>query len=110
MKILKKIFDLTMDSLETVIFIGSLYIVVYIYLFMPTSVIGSSMEPTLKSKDRLIINKIYYRFKPLERGDIIVIKSPKNPDIDYIKRLIGLPNDAVLIKDGNVYVNNNLLP
>ena len=77
---------------------------------MPTSVIGSSMEPTLKNKDRLIVNKVYYKFKSLERGDIIVIKSPKNPDIDYVKRLIGLPNDTILIKDGKAYINNVQLP
>lgn len=110
MKILKKILDLVMDGLEGIIFVGSLYIVVYIYLFMPTSVIGSSMEPNLHNRDRLIVDKVSYRFKQPERGDIVVIKSPKNPDIDYIKRLVGLSGDTILIKEGKVFINGVLLP
>lgn len=110
MNLVKKIIGFVMDSLETIVFIGSIYIVIYIYLFMPTSVKGASMEPTLYNNDRLIINKIAYKLKPLERGDIIVIKSPKNPDIEYVKRLIELPNDTVLINNGDVYINGIQLP
>ncbi len=109
MKIVKNIINFTADILETIVFIGSIYIVVYLYLFFPTSVIGASMEPTLHSGDRLVISKISYKLENIKRGDIVVLHSPKNPDVEYIKRVIGLPGDTILIKDNYVYLNGFLL-
>lgn len=109
MNIVRRIINFVTDTLETIVFIGSLYIVVYLFLFFPTSVHGASMEPTLHTDDRLIISRIAYKLEHFNRGDIIVLKSPQNPDIDYIKRIIGLAGDTILINDGHVYVNNQLL-
>ncbi len=99
-----------MDSLETITFVGSLYIVVYLFLFFPMQVQGASMEPTLHTGDRLIVNRVIYKVRQPERGDVIILKSPQNPDIDFVKRVIGLPKDTVLLKDGDVYINGTLLP
>ncbi len=99
-----------MDSLETITFVGSLYIVVYLFLFFPMQVQGASMEPTLHTGDRLIVNRVIYKVRQPERGDVVIIKSPQNPDIDFVKRVIGLPGDNVLLKNGEVYINNVLLP
>ena len=63
------------------------------------------MEPGLNSGEYIFTSKITYKFRPIERGDIIVFKSPQNPDIDYIKRVIGLPGDTVLFKNETVAVN-----
>lgn len=101
----KRIFGYFMDSLQTIVFILSLYIVVYIFFFMPSEVRGSSMEPTLHTSERLIVNKILYRFSSPKRGDIIVLKSPRNPDISYIKRVVGEPQDTIHISGGLVFVN-----
>ncbi len=105
MKIVKAVISFTADILETIVFIGSIYIVIYLYLFFPTSVIGASMEPTLHTGDRLVISKVSYKFEPIERGDIVVLNSPKNPDIEYIKRVVGTPGDEILIKDQEVIIN-----
>jgi len=67
------------------------------------------MEPTFYTSEYILTSKISYKFRSPQRGDIIVFKSPKNPDIEYIKRIIGLPGDIVLIKGSEVYVNNNLI-
>lgn len=75
----------------------------------PNQVKGASMEPNLHTGDYILTSKITYRFRPIARGDVVVFKSPKNPDIDYIKRVIGLPGDQFLIENGNIYVNNQLL-
>ncbi len=94
-----------MDILETVVFVGSLFIVVYLFIMAPNQVKGSSMEPTFHTGEYILTSKITYKFRKPERGDVIVFKAPKNPDVDYIKRIIGLPGDTVLVKNGNVFVN-----
>jgi len=92
---------------------------------------GASMDPTLKSGQFLLINKIayahtedtpldllmpgkpagstHYLFGGPTRGDIIVFRSPGSSDKDFIKRVIGLPGEKVKMQDGRVYINGTLL-
>jgi signal peptidase I len=72
-------------------------------------VVGDSMNPTLQTQDLLIASKIDYRLHDPERGDIIILKSPLDPSRDYIKRVIGLPGDHVLIRDHTVLINGRAL-
>ena len=101
----KKIFGFFMDILETIVFVGSLFIVVYLFIMQPNQVSGASMDPSFATGDYIFTSKITYKLRSFHRGDIIVFKAPSNPDIDYIKRVIGLPGDTVMVKDGEVYVN-----
>lgn len=64
------------------------------------------MHPTFENQDYIFTSKITYKFRKPERGDVIVFKSPKNPDIEYIKRIIAVPGDMVRIQNREVYVNN----
>ncbi|MBI4974173.1 signal peptidase I [Candidatus Roizmanbacteria bacterium] len=105
LKVFKAILEFVMDILETVVFIGSLFIVVYLFIMQPNQVKGASMDPTFNSGDYIFTSKVTYKFRGYNRGDVIVFKSPKNPDIEYIKRIIGLPGDKVMVKDSEVYVN-----
>lgn len=107
--IFKKILSFLINSLETTAFVGSIYIVVYLYLFFPTQVVGASMEPSFDSGDKVIISRISYKLHVPERGDVIAFKSPKNPDIDYFKRIIGLPGEKLLFKEKRIYLNGSLL-
>lgn len=102
---MKGILDFVMDILETVVFIGSMFIVVYLFVMQPNQVKGASMDPSFNSGDYIFTSKITYKFRQFQRGDVVVFKSPKNPDIEYIKRIIGLPGDRVKIEDEEVYVN-----
>ncbi|MBI5122892.1 signal peptidase I [Candidatus Roizmanbacteria bacterium] len=106
MKIFKIVIDFVMDILETVVFIGSIFIVIYLFILTPNQVKGASMEPTFQTGDYILTSRITYKFRKIERGDVVVFKSPKNPDIEYIKRIIGLPGDVITISDGVVKVNN----
>lgn len=105
MRILKQIIEFVMDILETIVFVGSLFIVIYLFILTPNQVKGASMEPTFHSGDYILTSRITYKFRNPQRGDVIVFRSPKNPDIEYIKRIIGLPGDKILIENGEVYVN-----
>jgi signal peptidase I len=70
---------------------------------------GASMEPTLETGERVIVNRLSYRFGNPQIGDIIVFHFPRDPSEEYIKRIIGLPGDSVQVKNGSVYVNGQLL-
>lgn len=109
MGIIKKLIAFVMDILETVIFVGSIFIVVYLFIMSPHQVKGASMEPTFDNGDYILTSKISYKLHEQKQGDVIVFKSPKNPEVDFIKRIIALPGQRVRIINSEVYVNNELV-
>lgn len=85
-----------------------------IYLLITTVIQNSevhdiSMQNTLVAGQRLVVIKPYYNFTDPQRGDIIVLRPPIDSHVEFVKRLIGLPGDMILIKGGKVYVNNVML-
>lgn len=109
MDLFKRFVNFFMDILETVAFVGSIFIVVYLFLLQPHQVRGASMDQTFHNGEYILTSKISYRLGAPKRGDIVVFMSPKNADIDFIKRIIALPKDKIMIKEGNVYVNDESL-
>ena len=79
-------------------------------VFVKTEVSGVSMEPTLKEGQVVIVNKLEYYFKKPKRNDVIVYKQT-NKEHSYfeLKRLIGLPGETVKIKNGVIYINDEVL-
>ena len=96
--------------METVVFVGSLFIVVYLFILQPNQIKGASMEPTFYNGNYIFTSKITYRIRQPHRGDVVVFHSPKNHDIEFIKRVIGLPGDTILIENNEIYVNDVLIP
>jgi signal peptidase I len=68
---------------------------------------GTSMLPLLHDGERIVVNKFIYRFRPIERGDVVVFWYPRDPEVSFIKRVVGLPGDAVEIRRGTLYVNGS---
>jgi signal peptidase I len=108
--------------------VEAIVIAIILALFIRTFVVqafkipSGSMEDTLLIGDYILVNKFIYGIKvpftdytliPIEqpkRGDVIVFKYPGDPSKDFIKRVVGVGGDTVLIQNKHVYVNGKLLP
>ena len=80
-----------------------------IFLYQPVKVEGTSMMPTLQDQERVFINKFVYKLEPIERGDVVVFRYPRDPAKSYIKRVVAVAGDSVQIQAGVVYVNGERL-
>jgi signal peptidase I len=90
--------------------IGALFaITLRIFVIEPYIVPTPSMSPTLLIGDRVIVNKLQYKFKEVSRGDIVAVYVPEEHK-DLVKRVIGLPYEELFLNnDGNIYINGKLL-
>ncbi|NOX60768.1 MAG: signal peptidase I [Chloroflexi bacterium] len=93
------------EALETFLPALLLAILIHIFLAQATQVLGVSMEPTLHGRERLIIEKVSYRFHPPRRGDIVVLSDPRYGPEPLIKRVVGLPGEVIAIENGRVLIN-----
>jgi signal peptidase I len=84
-------------------------VMIYLCMFNLSVVRGSSMTPHIHDGDRILIDHFSYMFGSVTRGDIVVLKYPLDPSVDYIKRIIGLPGDDVVLENGHVSVNGRQL-
>jgi signal peptidase I len=86
-------------------------VILIVFIYQPVKVEGTSMMPTLTDQERIFINKFTYHFGlgDIERGDMVVFWFPLDPTKSYIKRVIGIPGDRVMIDGGQVYVNDRPL-
>jgi signal peptidase I len=96
-----------LSFLETVVVALVISIVLYIFIMTPHEVIGNSMHPTYKNGEYLMANKVTYQLREPQRGDVIIFKYSSTQD--FIKRIIGLPGDTIMLKDGQLYINERLL-
>lgn len=80
------------------------------FLIQPFYVKGASMEPTFYTHDYLIVNELEYRLNDPVRGDIVILKYPKDPSQYFIKRVIGLPGERVVVRDFKVFIYNTENP
>lgn len=77
------------------------------FLVQPFLVSGASMAPNFDSGNYLLIDEVTYRFREPQRGEVIVFKYPKEPSTYYIKRIVGLPGETVVIQKGKVKIFND---
>jgi signal peptidase I len=106
--------------IEWVVLIASALIIALLvkaFLFQAFYIPSDSMVPTLKTNDRVIVNKLSYHLHSVHRGDIVVFTTPKGADgkpidptiKDLVKRIIGLPGETVSEKDGHVLINGTAI-
>lgn len=104
--LIRKLFLLFFDFLESIVVALAIFVVVYLFFYQPHQVKGASMEPNFHDGEYILTNKYEYRFSDPKRGDVIVFKSPQNPEIDFIKRIIGVPGDQVKLSDNHFFIND----
>lgn len=80
-----------------------------IFVVQPTRVDGTSMEPTLRSGQRLVIEKVSYHFAAPARGEVVVLKIPGREEAALIKRVVATAGDVIAIRNGRVYLNGAVL-
>lgn len=80
------------------------------FIAQPFIVNGNSMVPTFQNGEYLIVDEISYRFNEPERGDVIIFRYPKDKTKFFIKRIIGLPSDTVIIKGNTITIKNEEFP
>jgi signal peptidase I len=93
---------------EVLLLALGLYLIIN-FAIQTVHVIGSSMYSTVTDNDYLIATKIDYRLHPPSRGDIIIMRDPYDNTRDFIKRIIGVPGDHILIRQGQVFINGHLV-
>ncbi len=92
---------------ETVIIAVAVVFVIRAFVAQPFLVSGASMEPTFLNGDYLLVDELAYRFRAPERGEVVVFRYPGDHKSFYIKRLIGLPGERIVINDEKVTVYTN---
>ena len=97
------------EALQPIVMAFAIFMMVYLFLFQPHKVDGSSMFPNFHDKEFILTDKITYRRVGPQRGDVVVFHAPPPFDSDFIKRIIGLPGETIMVKDGYVFINGKKL-
>lgn len=80
------------------------------YIAQPFIVSGASMDPTFDDGEYLIVDELSYHLREPRRGEVVIFRFPGDPSKFYIKRVIGLPSETLIIQDGRVSIKNNERP
>jgi signal peptidase I len=70
---------------------------------------GASMEPTLHSRQYVVVDTFLPRARSVQRGEVIIFRYPRDPDVEYVKRVVGLPGEVISVNHGRVWVNGQPL-
>ncbi len=103
-----------LDFIQSIVLALAVFVLLYLFVAQPNQVSGSSMFPNFVDKQYLLTEKISYQIGQPKHGDVVVFKAPAGESCavdgcEYIKRVIGVPGDTVMVKDSQVYVNGQLL-
>lgn len=103
-----------LEFVQSIVLALSVFVLLYLFVAQPNEVKGNSMLPNFVSGEYLLTDKLTYQFGSPKRGDVVVFKAPPSEpcsadECEYIKRIVGIPGDRVMVKDGSVYLNGLLL-
>jgi len=104
--LMSQIKEFVWETLKVVIISLLIIVPVRYFLIQPFYVKGASMEPSFYDHEYLIVDEISYRMGDPKRGDVVVFRYPEDRSQFFIKRVIGLPFETVVIKDGGITIKN----
>jgi signal peptidase I len=81
-------------------------VVLHLFVIQVSVVKGHSMEPCLHDGDRLVVDRVSYSLGDITRGDVVVLRYPRNVELDFVKRIVALPGDRVAMRGGVLFVND----
>ncbi len=103
-----------LEFVQSIVLALSVFVLLYLFVAQPNEVKGNSMLPNFVNGEYLLTDKLSYQLGQPKRGDVVVFKAPPSEpcaedECEYIKRVIGVPGDRVMVKEGSVYLNGELL-
>ena len=107
--VVKFILSEAFSFIKIVVFAAIIALLCTNFIIINAEVPSGSMRDTIWEGDRLFGFRLAYKFSEPKRGDVIIFKYPDNESENYVKRVIGLPNEIVQIKEGHVYINGDEL-
>lgn len=107
---MKSFFYFLLEMAEAALVAAIAVFIVRYFLVQPFLVSGASMEPNFSSGNYLLVDEITYRFREPQRGEVAVFHYPGNESVYYIKRIIGLPSEKIIIKEGRMTIFNENRP
>lgn len=113
---MRKIGEFFLDIIETVVIALSIFLVVYLFFMQPHQVNGQSMVPNFQSGEYVLTDKVSYKMRNPERGEVVVFHAPKSAHCpegtgcDYIKRVIAVPGETISLTNSTYYINGEPLP
>jgi signal peptidase I len=93
------------ENLKSLAIALALALLIRTFLIQSFHIPSGSMIPTLLIGDFILVDKVTYRFREPERGDVVVFHFPLNEEVYYIKRIVGVPGDRVQVKEGKLFIN-----
>ena len=109
MEFIRRSIAAVFDFLQGIVVVLAIMVMIYLFVMSPQEISGASMEPNFHNGEYILTNKIAYKLGDPVRGDVVIFKSPRNKDIDYIKRVIGKPGDTVGLRNSAMYINGKKL-
>jgi signal peptidase I len=115
-QIMRVVGSFFLDIIETIVVALSIFLIVYLFVMQPHQVNGASMYPSFEDGEYLLTDKVSYKVGAPDRGDVVVFHAPEASQCpegggcDFIKRIVGLPGDTILVQDDTIFVNGEELP
>jgi len=103
-----------LEFVQSIVLALSVFVLLYLFVAQPNQVKGNSMVPNYIDGEYLLTDKLSYQFSTPKRGDVVVFKAPPTEpcaeeECEYIKRVIGIPGDKVMVENSQVFLNGQVL-
>ena len=112
LKLLRGVITFFFEIAETAILAILIFLALYLFLVRPHQIRGDSMLPNFHNGEYLLTEMVSYNLlkKEPQRGEVVVFRSPEQPNLDFIKRIIALPGEEIKLQNGRVFIINDANP